>query len=161
MKCSLSDRTDRKNCLGKHEKSIRHLRNIQNISLGDREVKNSQRVCNDDNFNFRGICKIWISRTNATQGNTNLSKTKYLKKEITAFILPTETKLKKKLISAKPLFKNAQMRIIKKIDDRHFNTINHDDLLKHVSETFFEVIKRKIVNNASRLIPLLEKKQSD
>ena len=76
MKCSLSDRTDRKNCLGKHEKSIRHLRNIQNISLGDREVKNSQRAWNDDNSKFRGICKIWISRTNATHDNTNLTKTK-------------------------------------------------------------------------------------
>ena len=73
MKCSLSDRTDRKNCLGKHEKSIR---NIKNISIGDREVKNPQRVWNDDNFRFRGICKIWISRTNATHDNTNLNKTK-------------------------------------------------------------------------------------
>ena len=43
MKCSLSDKSDRKNCLGKHEKSIRHIRNIQNNSLGDREVKNPQR----------------------------------------------------------------------------------------------------------------------
>ena len=96
-------------------------------------------------------------RTNATQGNTKLTKTKYLKKEITAFILPTEIKLKKKLLSAKLHFKNAQMRINKKIDDRHFNTINHIDLLKYVFETFFEVIKRKIVNNTSRLKPLLEK----
>ena len=97
MKCSLSDRNDRKNCLGKHEKSIRHLRNIQNISLGDREVKNPKRVWNDYDFKFRGICRIWISRANATHDNTNLTKTKYLRKEITALILPTETKLKMKL----------------------------------------------------------------
>ena len=76
MKSSLSDRTDRKNCLGKHEKSIRHIKKIKNISLGDREVKNPQRVWNDDYFRLRGICEIWISRTNATHDNTNLTKTK-------------------------------------------------------------------------------------
>ena len=36
------------------------------------------------------------------------------------------------------------MRLIKKIDDTYFNTSNLIDLLKHVSETFFEVIKTKI-----------------
>ena len=76
MKCKLSDKTDRKNCLGKHEKTTRHIRNIKNISLDDREVKNPKRVWNDYDFKFRGICKIWISRTNATHDNTNLTKTK-------------------------------------------------------------------------------------
>ena len=80
MKCSLSDRTDRRNCLAKHEKSIRHIKNIKNISLGDREVKNPQRVWNDDYFRLRGICENRISRTNATHDNTNLTKNKVIEK---------------------------------------------------------------------------------
>ena len=88
-----------------------------------------------------------------------LRKQSFRKKKITAFILPTETKLKTKLLSAKPHFKNAQMRLTKKNDDRHFNTINLNDLPKHVSETLFEVIKRKIVNITSRLMPFLEKNE--
>ena len=75
MKYSLSNGTDRKYCLGKHEKSIRLIRNIKNISLGDQEVKSPQKVWNDDNFGFCGFCKIWISRTNATHDNTNVTKT--------------------------------------------------------------------------------------
>ena len=76
MKYSLSNRTDRKYCLGKHEKSIRHIRKIRNIFLGDREVKSPQRVSNDDNFSIRAICSICTSRTNATHDNPNFVKTK-------------------------------------------------------------------------------------
>ena len=48
---------------------------MTNNSLGDGEFKSPQRVWNDDNFGFRGICKTWISRTNATHDNKNLKKT--------------------------------------------------------------------------------------
>ena len=54
-----------------------HLKNIEKRKNSEfEEIFIQDNVWNDDNFGYRGFCKIWISRTNATHANTNLTKTK-------------------------------------------------------------------------------------